>query len=160
MVTVDTSALENARMLLCATIRAGKSNTGSTTRPSQLQNLSKNGQYAARKAEHRSSVRAKVEHGLGVAKGLLQYRKDRYQGQPKQTAKLNLMFALANMILTDRPCLTVGFVNQYNQKKFILRCPPFSTGGTVPFIAVERYSGKHYTWNCRQSQSTRWKNHK
>jgi IS5 family transposase len=76
-------------------------------RPSQLRKLSLSGQYAARKAEHRkSSVRAKVEHVFGVVKGLLRYRKTRYWGLRKQTAKLNIMFALANLILADRSCLS------------------------------------------------------
>lgn len=75
-------------------------------RPSQLRKLSSSGQYAARKAEHKkSSVRAKVEHVFGVVKGLLRYRKTQYRGLRKQTAKLNIMFALANLILADRPCL-------------------------------------------------------
>lgn len=76
-------------------------------RTSQLRKLSSGGQYAARKAEHKkSSVRAKVEHVFGVVKGLLRYRKTRYRGLLKQTAKLNIMFALANLILADRPCLS------------------------------------------------------
>lgn len=77
-------------------------------RPSQLRKLSLSGQYAAKKAEHRkSSVRAKVEHVFGVVKGLFRYRKTRYRGLRKQTAKLNMLFALANLILADRPCLAV-----------------------------------------------------
>jgi hypothetical protein len=44
---------------------------------------------------------------VGSAKGLLQYRKTRYRGLQTQTAKLNMMFALANLILADRPCLAV-----------------------------------------------------
>lgn len=77
-------------------------------RPSQLRKLSLSGQYAARKAEHRkSSVRTKVEHEFGVIKGLFRYRKTRYRGLQKQTAKLNMLFALANLILADRPCLAV-----------------------------------------------------
>lgn len=76
-------------------------------RPSQIKKLSKSGQYAARKAEHKkSSVRAKVEHVFGVVKGRLKYRKTRYRGLLKQTQKLNMMFAIANLILADRPCLT------------------------------------------------------
>ena len=77
-------------------------------RPSQLRKLSKSGQYAAKKAEHgKSSVRAKVEHVFAVLKGLFRYRKTRYRGLRKQTAKLNMLFALANLILADRPCLAV-----------------------------------------------------
>ena len=75
-------------------------------RPSQVKKLSKSGQYAAKKAEHaKSSVRAKAEHVFGVVKKQLRFRKTRYRGLRKQTAKLNMLFALANLILADRPCL-------------------------------------------------------
>lgn len=75
-------------------------------RPSQLKKLSTSGQNAAKKVEHRkSSVRAKVEHVFGAVKCLFGYRKTRYRGLMKQTAKLNMMFALANLYLADRPCL-------------------------------------------------------
>ena len=75
-------------------------------RPSQIKKLSKSGQYAAKKAEHaKSSVRAKVEHVFGVVKKQLHFRKTRYRGLEKQQAKFNIMFALANLILADRPCL-------------------------------------------------------
>ena len=66
-------------------------------KPSTMKKLSKSGQYAAKKAEHKkSSVRAKVEHVFAVVKRLFGYRKTRYRGLRKQTAKLNIMFALAN----------------------------------------------------------------
>ena len=72
-------------------------------RPSQVKKLR---QYAARKAEHvKSSVRAKVEHVFGVVKKQLRFRKTRYRGLEKQQAKFNILFALANLILADRPCL-------------------------------------------------------
>ena len=75
-------------------------------RPSQMKKLSKSGQYAAKKAERaKSSVRAKVEHVFGVVKKQLRFRKTRYRGLEKQQAKFNIMFALANLILADRPCL-------------------------------------------------------
>ena len=75
-------------------------------RPSQMRKLSKSGQYKAKKREHaKSSVRAKVEHVFGVVKGLLKFKKTRYRGLRKQEAKFNIMFALANLILADRPCL-------------------------------------------------------
>src|SRR5574344_784429 len=75
-------------------------------RPSQMKKLSKSGQYAAKKAERaKSSVRAKVEHVFGVVKKQLHFRKTRYRGLEKQQAKFNIMFALANLILADRPCL-------------------------------------------------------
>ncbi|PWM40927.1 MAG: IS5/IS1182 family transposase, partial [Clostridiales bacterium] len=35
----------------------------------------------------------------------LQFRKTRYRGLEKQRAKFNIMFALANLLLADRPCL-------------------------------------------------------
>lgn len=77
-------------------------------RPSQIKKLSKSGQYAAKHREHeKSSIRTKVEHVFGVVKKQLQSRKTRYRGLRKQAAKLNIMFALANLILADRPCLAV-----------------------------------------------------
>ena len=75
-------------------------------RPSQISKLSKNGQYRAKKSEHqKSSVRAKVEHVFGVVKKLFNYRKTRYRGLEKQTQKMNMMFALANLYLADRKYL-------------------------------------------------------
>jgi IS5 family transposase len=75
-------------------------------RPSQMKKLSTSGQWYAKKAEHKkSSVRAKVEHVFGVVKGLFKYRKTRYRGLRKQTAKLNMLFALANLYLADKRCL-------------------------------------------------------
>jgi IS5 family transposase len=72
-------------------------------RPSQIKKLSQSGQRYAKKAEHKkSSVRAKVEHVFGVVKGLFGYRKTRYRGLRKQAAKLNMMFALANLYLADK----------------------------------------------------------
>ena len=77
-------------------------------RPSQIKKLSKSGYNAAKKKEHaKSSIRAKVEHVFGVVKGVFRYRKTRYRGLRKQTAKLHMMFALANLYLADRPCLAV-----------------------------------------------------
>ena len=76
-------------------------------KPSQIKKLSASGQRAAKKSEHKkSSVRAKVEHVFAVVKRQLGYRRTRYRGLKKQTSKLNIMFALANLILADRPCLT------------------------------------------------------
>ena len=77
-------------------------------KPSQIKKLSKSGQYQAKKAEHKkSSVRAKVEHVFAVVKRLFGYRKTRYRGLRKQTAKMNMMFALANLYLADRKTLSV-----------------------------------------------------
>lgn len=76
-------------------------------KPSRIKKLSTSGQYYARKAEHRkSSVRSKVEHFFAVVKRQLGYRRTRYRGLKKQTSKLNIMFALANLILADRKFLT------------------------------------------------------
>lgn len=75
--------------------------------PSSIRKLSRSGQYAAKKREHqKSSVRYKVEHVFAVIKNIFRYRKTRYRGLRKQTAKLNIMFALANLYLADRKSLT------------------------------------------------------
>lgn len=77
-------------------------------RPSQSKHADNRsrGQIKRREKE-KSSVRAKVEHVFGVVKGQLRYRKTRYRGLRKQIAKLNILFALANLILADRrSCLT------------------------------------------------------
>ena len=72
-------------------------------RPSTLKKLSRSGNYQARKREYaKSSVRSKVEHVFAVVKRLFGYRKTRYRGLRKQTAKLNIIFALANLYLADR----------------------------------------------------------
>lgn len=77
-------------------------------RPSSIKKLSKSGQYAAKKREYKkSSVRCKVEHVFSVIKIIFKYRKTRYRGLQNQTAKLNIMFALANLYLADRKSLTV-----------------------------------------------------
>lgn len=76
-------------------------------RPSQSKNRSTRSQAQVKRREHeKSSVRAKVEHVFGVVKGLFRYRKTRYRGLRKQTAKINMLFALANLYLADRPCLS------------------------------------------------------
>ena len=59
-----------------------------------------------RREREKSSIRAKVEHVFGVVKGQLHFRKTRYRGLRKQIAKFNMMFALANLLLADRPCLS------------------------------------------------------
>ena len=75
-------------------------------RPSQSKkNSVRSRAQIKRREREKSSVRAKVEHVFVVVKRQLQYRKTRYRGLVKQTAKLNMMFALANLILADRHCL-------------------------------------------------------
>ena len=77
-------------------------------RPSPSKKKSARSKAQIKRREHgKSSVRAKVEHIFGVVKGQFGYRKTRYRGLRKQTAKLNMLFALANLILADRPCLAV-----------------------------------------------------
>ena len=88
---------------------AGKKIKYKTNRkPSQSKNKSVRSQAQIKRREHeKSSVRAKVEHVFGVVKGQFRYRKTRYRGLRKQTTKLNILFALANLILADRRCLAV-----------------------------------------------------
>ena len=75
-------------------------------RPSQSKNKSARSQAQIKRHEHeKSSVRAKVEHVFAVVKLQLRFRKTRYRGLRKQIAKMNIMFALENLILADRPCL-------------------------------------------------------
>ena len=75
-------------------------------RPSQSKNKSARSQAQIKRREHeKSSVRAKVEHVFAVVKLQLRFQKTRYRVLQKQTAKMNIMFALANLILADRPCL-------------------------------------------------------
>lgn len=77
-------------------------------RPSQSKKRSVRSQGQIRRREHeKSSVRAKVEHIFAIVKKLFHYRKTRYRGLRKQTAKLNMMFALANLYLADKRCLSV-----------------------------------------------------
>ena len=75
-------------------------------RPNQSKNNSARSQAQIKRREHeKSSVRAKVEYIFAVVKLQLRFRKTRYRGLQKQIAKMNIMFALANLILADRPCL-------------------------------------------------------
>lgn len=76
-------------------------------RPSQSKNRSTRSQAQIKRREHeKSSIRAKVEHVFGVVKRQFRYRKTRYRGLRRQTAKLNMLFALANLYLADRPRLS------------------------------------------------------
>jgi IS5 family transposase len=72
-------------------------------RPSQSKNNSarSKGQIKRRERE-KSHVRYKVEHVFGVVKVLFGYRKTRYKGKWKQVAKLNMMFALADLYLAGK----------------------------------------------------------
>ena len=75
-------------------------------RPSASKNCSIRSKAQIKRREHeKSSIRAKVEHVFAVVKRQLRFCRTRYRGLRKQIAKLNMMFALANLILADRPCL-------------------------------------------------------
>ena len=75
-------------------------------RPSQSKNASTRSRAQIKRREReKSSVRAKVEHVFAVVKKQLHYKKTRYRGLRKQIARLNVLFALANLILADSPCL-------------------------------------------------------
>jgi len=72
-------------------------------RPSQSKNNSPQSQAQIRRWERKkSSVRAKVEHIFAVIKGTFGWRKTRYRGLLKQDCKLNMLFALANLLMADR----------------------------------------------------------
>ena len=76
-------------------------------RRSSLKKLLEAEQAKAREAEHaKSSIRSKVEHVFAVVKGMFRYRKTRLRGLPKVDAQLHMLFALANLILADRPSVT------------------------------------------------------
>lgn len=75
-------------------------------RPSQSKHNTARSKAQIKRREHeKSSVRAKVEHVFAVVKLQLRFKKTRYRGLKKQTEKLNMMFALANLILADRKSL-------------------------------------------------------
>lgn len=73
-------------------------------RPSQSKDNSARSQSQIKRCERKkSSVRVKVEHVFAVAKLQLRFRKTRYRGLTKQVTKMNMIFALANLTLADRP---------------------------------------------------------
>jgi transposase, IS5 family len=54
-------------------------------------------------AEHaKASIRWKVEHVFDVVKNLFRHRKCRYKGLAKNTAQLHVLFAMANLVLSQR----------------------------------------------------------
>ena len=72
-------------------------------RPSQYKhNTARSKGQIKRWEREKSSVRAKVEHVFGIVKGQFGYRKTRYKSRRKQSAKLHMMFALANLVLADK----------------------------------------------------------
>lgn len=123
-------------------------------KPTQIKKLSASGQRRAKKAEHqKSSVRAKVEHVFAVIKGQFRYRKTRYRGLPKQTAKLNMLFALANLVLADRRCPAVWpCAPCANRDEGVLRCLPTSR---ISDLLSRNYAGMPKV--CFRNWA-RWKN--
>ena len=72
-------------------------------RPSQHKNNSARSRGQIKRCEkEKPSVRSKAEHVFGVVKNLFGYRKTRYRGLAKQNAKLNVLFALANLYLAGK----------------------------------------------------------
>lgn len=62
-----------------------------------------------RKVEHaKASLRAKVEHIFHVVKNLFHHRKCRYKGLAKNTAHMNTLFAMANLMLSRRKLCVLG----------------------------------------------------
>ena len=89
---------------LSETSRERKSNTKSIA---NLQ-VSKSYQQADNTMQKRQNVKNhRYVQRLGIVKRQLWYRRTRYRGLKKQTSKLNIMFALANLILADRKTLAV-----------------------------------------------------
>lgn len=75
-------------------------------RPSQYRNESNRSKGQIKRYEHeKSSVRVKIEHVFAVIKNQFKFKKTRYKGLKKQIAKLNMMFALANLVIAQRPSL-------------------------------------------------------
>lgn len=75
-------------------------------RPSQSRhNTARSRAQIKRREREKSSIRSKVEHVFAVVKCQLRFRKTRYRGLQKQAAKLNMLFALANLTLAARPSL-------------------------------------------------------
>jgi IS5 family transposase len=50
----------------------------------------------------KSQIRSRVEHPFHIIKNLCRHRKVRYRGLAKNTAQLHTLFALANLILSER----------------------------------------------------------
>lgn len=95
---------ENRKEAVIRNSKGKKIKYKTNRRPSQSKNNSNRSKAQIKRREHeKSSVRAKVEHVFGVVKGIFGYRKTRYRGLRQQTAKLNMLFALANLYLADRP---------------------------------------------------------
>ncbi|MDA1278329.1 MAG: transposase, partial [Verrucomicrobia bacterium] len=56
----------------------------------------------------KARVRARVEHPFHIVKNLFHHRKVRYRGLAKNTAQLQVLFALANLVIVKRALLARG----------------------------------------------------
>ena len=53
----------------------------------------------------KAQIRARIEHPFHVVKNLFGHKKLRYRGLAKNASQLNVMFALANLVLLKMPLL-------------------------------------------------------
>lgn len=53
----------------------------------------------------KARVRARVKHPFHLVKNLFRHRKVRYRGLARNTAQLQVLFALANLVITQRALL-------------------------------------------------------
>jgi IS5 family transposase len=118
-------------------------------RPSQSKNCAARSQAQIKRREHeKSSVRAKVEHVFGIVKGLFRYRKTRYRGLRKQSVKLNMLFALANLYLADKRGLLARFglslrqIYQHRHTAFTSLWGSLDLYTTLRGVALNIYSKK------------------
>jgi IS5 family transposase len=73
------------------------------SRPSQINKLADKQQAKAKDRQRTiSSIRAKVEHCFATVKRLFGWRRTRYRGLKKNSAKLNILFALSNLWKVSR----------------------------------------------------------
>lgn len=84
--------------------KAGKAKWYIAAKRGQIKAMAEGSLKAAVQAFERSKaqVRAIVEHPFHIVKNLFGYRKTRYRGLAKNTAQLETLFALANMVIAKR----------------------------------------------------------
>ena len=73
-------------------------------RPSSVKRMLDGSEREQAQAEEhaKASIRAKVEHAFHIVKVVFGYRKVRYRGLSKNLSRLHMMFACANLLLTER----------------------------------------------------------
>ncbi len=106
MAIVVTLAQKSGRVPYCGTTTAKRSGIKSiTVLPRQKTLPPVPGLRLSAMSTKNPPSEQKSSTVFAVVKGRFRHRKTRYRGLQKQTAKLNMVFALANLILADRPCL-------------------------------------------------------